>query len=33
MIVIKNLPESANFEWVVDTLKRALGDDIEVMQT
>ena len=32
MIVIKNLPDSASFEWVMDTLKRAFGEDIEVLQ-
>jgi hypothetical protein len=32
MIVIKNLPDGADFGWVVEVLKRALGEDIIIEQ-
>ena len=32
MIVIDNLPDGARIEWITDTIKRAFGDDVRVMQ-
>ena len=32
MVVIKNLPEEADFAWIVETLKQALGDEIVIEQ-
>ena len=32
IIVIENLPDGADAEWVQDGLRRMLGDDIEIQQ-
>jgi len=32
ILVIKNLPDGADAEWVQDGLRRMLGDDIEIQQ-
>jgi len=32
ILVIENLPDGADAEWVQDELRRMLGDDIEIQQ-
>ena len=32
ILVIENLPDGADAEWVQDGLRRMLGDDIEIQQ-
>ena len=32
ILVIENLPDGADAEWVRDGLRRMLGDDIEIQQ-
>ncbi|NIA12155.1 MAG: hypothetical protein GWP10_21155 [Nitrospiraceae bacterium] len=31
--LISNLPDGANFGWVVEQMQRMLGDDIKIEQT
>ena len=31
-VIISNLPDGANFGWVVEQMRRMLGDDIEIEQ-
>lgn len=32
ILVIENLPDGADIDWVQDGLRRMLGDDIEIQQ-
>ena len=31
-VIISNLPDGANFGWVVEQMRRMLGDDIVIEQ-